>query len=96
MSERIAKLKEAVETMHHCKARHVDSEPVIDLFHGEVAWDGVVETFEIEGHPKAKRCYAWSFFKNGERQYTTVLEIPPVNSAMSAVKVAIASEAKKA
>jgi hypothetical protein len=64
VSERIAKLKEAIETMHHCKAKHVGSEPVIDLFRGEVAWDGVVETFDIEGHPRAKCCYAWSFFEN--------------------------------
>ena len=95
MSERIAKLKEAIETMHQCKAQHVRSEPVIDLFRGEVAWDGVVETFDIEGHPKTKRCYAWSFVKNGETQYTTVLEIPPVDSPQTAVKVAIASAARK-
>lgn len=76
MSERIDKLKEAVETMHRCNATHVNSEPVIDLFRGEVAWDGVVATFDLEGHPKAKRCYAWSFIENGEPQYTTVLEIP--------------------
>jgi len=94
VSERIAKLKEAVETMHHCKAHHVRSEPVIDLFRGEVAWDGVVEMFDIEGHPKAKRCYAWSFLQDGETQYTTVLEIPPVDSAESAVKVAIAARVR--
>ncbi len=94
MSERIAKLKEAIEAMHHCEARHVRSEPVIDLFRGEVAWDGVVETFDIEGHPKAKRCYAWSFLENGEPQYTTVLEIPPVDSPESAVKVAVASKGR--
>ena len=95
MNERIAKLKEAIETMHHCKAQHVRSEPVIDLFRGEVAWDGVVSTFDIQGHPKAKRCYAWSFLQDGEPQYTTVLEIPPVDSPESAVKVAIASKARK-
>ena len=95
MSERIAKLKEAIETMHRCKAQHVRSEPVIDLFRGEVAWDGVVETFDIEGHPKAKRCYAWSFPENGEPKYTTVLEIPPVDSPESAVKVAIAATSRK-
>jgi len=32
--------------------------------------------------------------KNGETQYTTVLEIPPVDSPQSAVKVAIASKAR--
>lgn len=66
MSERIAKIKEAIETMHGCKARHIASEPVIELFRGEVAWDGVVETFEITGHPKAKRCHAWSYEETGE------------------------------
>ena len=95
MSERIDKLRDAIETMHKCKAQHVSSEPVIDLFRGEVAWDGIVETFNIEGHPKAKRCYAWSFLENGETQYTTVLEIPPVDSAETAVKVAIAAKGRK-
>jgi hypothetical protein len=65
------------------------------IFRGEVAWDGIVETFDIEGHSKAKRCYAWSFLENGEPQYTTVLEIPPVDSPQSAVKVAIAAKARK-
>jgi hypothetical protein len=80
--------------MHHCKAQHVRSQAVIDLFRGMVAWDGVVETFNIKGHPKAKRCYVWSFVENGETQYTTVLEIPPVDSARSAVKMAIAAKAR--
>jgi hypothetical protein len=39
-------------------------------------------------------CYAWSFLENGKPEYTTVLEIPPVDSAESAVKVAIASKAR--
>ena len=95
MSERIDKLLEAIETMHKCKARHVRSERVTERFRGEVAWDGVVETFDIDGHPKAKRCYAWSFSENGEPKYTTVLEIPPVDSPESAVKVAIASKTQR-
>ena len=91
MSERIAQLKGAVETMHHCTARHVESKPVIELFRGKVAWDGVVEAFELTGHPHAKRCYAWSYMEKGEPQYVTVLEIPPVDSAETAVKIAIAA-----
>jgi hypothetical protein len=94
MSERIDKLKGAIETMHHCTASHVASEPVIELFNGEVAWDGVVETFELGGHPKAKRCHAWSYEEGGETQFVTVLELPPVDSAESAVKVAIAAQAR--
>ena len=66
MSKRIDKLRDAIETMHKCKARHVSSKAVFDLFRRKVAWGGVVETFNIEGHPKAKRCYAWAFVKDGE------------------------------
>lgn len=95
MSERIERVRQAVETMHKCTARHVASEPVIELFRGEVAWDGVVETFELQGHPKAKRCHAWTYDEGGEAQYVTVLEIPPVDSAETAVKVAIAAKARQ-
>ena len=95
MSDRIAKLKEAIETMHRCKAVHVSSEAVIELFRGEVAWDGVVETFALTGHPRAKRCHAWSYKENGGTQFVAVLELPPVDSPETAVKVAIAAESKK-
>jgi hypothetical protein len=94
MSQRIEQLRQAVETMHKCKARHVESKPVIELFRGKVAWDGVVEAFELTGHPHAKRCYAWSYEDNGEPQYVTVLEIPPVDSAETAVKIATAAGGK--
>jgi hypothetical protein len=94
MSERVENLRQAIETMHKCKARHVESKPVIELFQGKVAWDGVVEAFELTGHPHAKRCYAWSYMDKGEPQYVTVLEIPPIDSAETAVKIAIAAEGK--
>ena len=94
MTERIEKLREVVETMHHCKAVRVGSEPVIELFKGQIAWDGVVEIFDLIGHPKAKRCYAWAHIEDGEPQYTTVLEIPPVNSPESALEASIATKAR--
>jgi len=58
-------------------------------------WEGVVESFALTGHPKAKRCYAWSYQDNGETQYVNVLEIPPVVSAKTAVQAAIVSGAQK-
>ena len=94
MSERVERLKSAVELAHHCVARHLGSEEVSDLFRGEVAWDAVVATFALEGHPKAKRCYAWSFIEDGETHYTTMLEIPPVDSPESAVRVSIATQGR--
>jgi hypothetical protein len=95
MSERIEQLRLAVETMHHCKARHEASTPILETFRNQKVWEGVVESFALTGHPKAKRCYAWSFQDNGESQYVTALEIPPVESPITAVRAAIAAEVKK-
>ena len=81
--------------MHKCKARHVDDKLVIELFRGEAAWDGVVAVFRLEGHPRAKRCHACYYTDDKvEPQYTTVLEIPPVDSAETAVKIAIATRGR--
>lgn len=94
MTEHIANLKKAIETAHGCRAIHIDSEPVIDLFNGQIAWEGIVETFELRGHPEARRCYAWAYRENGQPQHTIVLESPPVDSPESAVKMAIENKAK--
>jgi len=95
MSTRIEKLKDAVEAAHECKAVHKGSNIVVDLFRDKVSWDGVVEVFDLEGHPKAKHCYAWSYIARNDVQYVTVLELPPVDSAESAVRVAVATGQQK-
>jgi len=92
MSERLAQLQVAVESMHGCPAQHVASKPVVEFHRGSVLWEGDVETFELTGHSQAKRCYAWVHVDLGEPQYFTVLEIPPVDSAESAVKIALKAE----
>ena len=91
----IAKLQEAIRATHGCESRHVATKPVEERFRGEVAWQGRVEVFELTGHPKAKRCYAWGYDDNGTQRSTAVLELPPVDSAETAVKVAIAAKAKE-
>lgn len=95
MSERIENLRTAIETMHGCKAAYERSVVVVERFKKRTVWEGVVESFALTGHPKAKRCYAWSYQDNGETQYMNVLEIPPVTSPQTAVKVAIASGSQK-
>ena len=64
---------------------------------GETVWQGEVEVFNLRGHPTAKRCYAWahSSGENGKgKRYVAVLELPPVDSAQNAVKVALVDEIK--
>ena len=91
MSPRIERLLDAVQVMHRCKAEHDQSVPVREMFGQSVAWEGVVEVFNLTGHPKAKRCYAWSYQGNKEEQFVTVLEIPPVVSPQTAVRASIAA-----
>lgn len=95
MSQRIDKLREAVEVMHKCKAAHAGSTPIPEMFGPKVVWEGVVESFDIAGHPKANRCHAWAFTDDkGEAQYVTVLEIPPVKDPRTAVQAAIVAKTK--
>lgn len=89
MSERINDIRSAVETGHQCLARHAASIPVREMFGDKVAWEGVVEVFDLLRHPDAIRCYAWRFWDGNEQRYVTVLERPPVDSPQTAVRAAI-------
>jgi hypothetical protein len=95
--EYIERLQMVIRQLHKADSAHVESVPVTEVFRGQIAWKGVVEVFNLSGHAKAKRCYAWSHRagKNGaDERFVAVLEIPPVTSPETAVKVAIAAEAK--
>lgn len=82
--------------MHGCDSLHVKSVPVKEVFEGKTAWQGTVDVFDLIGHQKAKRAYAWSYRDGDQTKSITVLQIPPVTSPQTAVQVAIAAKAKKA
>ena len=93
----LARLQTAVQHLHGCAAVHRETVPVHEVFRGETVWKGEVEVYDLAGHPKAKRAYAWSHpdGKNDERErFVAVLEIPPVDSAQRAVQVQIVKDAK--
>jgi hypothetical protein len=92
---KIADLQKAVHKLHGCDATWIATVPVREEWKGATAWEGVVHVFELNGHPRAKRCYVWNYDEGGESHYTTVLELPPVTDAESAVKVAIAAKARR-
>jgi hypothetical protein len=95
----LARLQVAVSQLCNCGAVWRESVPVTEIFLGKTIWRGEVEVFDLTGHPKAKRAYGWSHPEGtdnkGER-FVTVLEIPPVDSPQTAVKIAIYSDIKKA
>ncbi len=96
MSKRIEDIRLVVEVMHDCTAKHECSVLVVEMFGKDKIWEGVVETFTLTGHPKAERCYAWSFADDdAEPRHIAVLEKPPVYSPHTAVRAAIASGQQK-
>jgi hypothetical protein len=94
----LARLQVAITHLHKCGATWRESVLVTEIFRGKTIWQGDVEVFDLAGHPKAKRAYGWSHPEGadnkGER-FVTVLEIPPVDSPQTAVKVSIVSDIKK-
>jgi hypothetical protein len=84
--------------LHNCGATWRETVPVREIFNGKTIWQGEVEVFDLAGHPKAKRAYGWSHPEGddnkGER-FVAVLEIPPVNSPQTAVKISIVADIKK-
>jgi hypothetical protein len=92
--EYIERLEQVIVHLHKADPKHVGSVPVEEIFKGKTLWKGDVEVFDLTGHPKAKRCYGWTY---GEpEQFITILELPPVTDAQSAVKVGVSYQIKKA
>jgi hypothetical protein len=57
----IAGFQEAIRAPHGAESLWVETVPVKEIFQGRTSWDGEVEVFDITGHPRAKRCYAWRY-----------------------------------
>jgi hypothetical protein len=91
----IEELRDVIKKLHGVDSRHVESVPVKETFKGKTVWDGAVEVFELIGHPKAPKVYAWAHDTDNPKQprkHVTVLHIPPVVSPLLAVRAAIVQE----
>jgi hypothetical protein len=80
-----------VEALHGGRATWTKDVPVTETFRGEVVWSGVVQVYRLEGHPEARRAYAWSEPVEGSdrRRVFAVLEAGPVRSAAEAVRASL-------
>lgn len=78
--------------MHGCQAKHLQTSHVVESIAGQEVWSGQIEVFELTGHPKANKAFAWGYEdEKGEIQYIAVLNVPPITSPREAVQAAIAS-----
>src|ERR1044072_3380576 len=93
--EYLAELRSTIRRIHRCQASHSRTEAVKEIVNGQVMWEGNVEVFALLGHDHALRCYAWGYLdEQGKWEVTTVLAIPPVISASSAVIAAFVARGK--
>ena len=87
-------LKRAVENQHGCTATLLQSVPVKETFDGKTVWDGIAHVFSIDGHPKARKAYAWPspIAGSDKRRFFAVLHLPPVTSPAEAVRAAMVAK----
>src|SRR5271154_2415484 len=95
----IEELKGVIHKLHGATATHRASVPVKEVWLDQVVWDGIVEVFDLHGHPKANTVYAWSQDADNPDKPTyhfTVLHVPPVVSPETALRAVIAQEFRNA
>ena len=95
----IEELQSVIHRLHGVHSTHVQSVRVKEEFQGQTVWDGIVEVFELHGHPKATHAFAWTHETHDPKQpkrSVTVLKIPPAVSPETAVRVAIMQELRDA
>jgi hypothetical protein len=92
----IERLKKAIQDLHGCDSKHMQAVHVHETFQGNVVWDGDVEVFLLENHPEAGTAYAWSYeTDSGETRYVAILGLPPVDTAINAVRAYIVAQTQK-
>ena len=96
MSAYIEELKDAIRHIHGVETTHVSSVPVKEIFEGRTVWEGIVEVFDLHGHPTASIVYAWMQKPESPEspRHVTVLHVDPVTSPELAVRAAIVQEVR--
>jgi hypothetical protein len=95
----IDELKTIIHKLHGATATHRESVPVTEIFQGQTVWHGIVEVFDLKGHPKTDKVYAWSHETDdpaNPKRHVTVLHIPPAISPITAVRAFIVQEFRNA
>src|ERR1700679_1589764 len=91
----IEEVREVIRHLHGVESIHVSSIPIKETFQGRTVWEGVVEVFDLIGHPSASKLYAWSHATDdpeNPRRHVTVLHSHSVTSPILAVRAAIIQE----
>jgi hypothetical protein len=77
MDVSVDQFQRAVKGQHGGNAVLVEALPLKEVWNGQDGPEGVIHIFDLEGHPKATRAYAWSSPIEGsdKRQFYAVLHL---------------------
>ena len=88
----IEELRAAIRSLHGAESTHRESVPVKETWQGQTIWEGVVEVFNLHGHPKTDTVYAW-LHDTGDPDAAalpvTVLHLHPALSPVTAIRAFI-------
>lgn len=82
-------LQEAVQRLHKCQALHLETVLVHEKFQDKTIWQGEVEVFKLNGHPRSTRCFAWIQQDGHSIRYVALLDSAGVTSPATAVRASI-------
>jgi hypothetical protein len=90
----IEELQDVIRRLHGVESSHVESVPIKEAFEGKTIWEGIVEVFELHGHPNAPKAYAWAYETDNPKKprHVIVLHLGTVTSPLLAVRAAIVKE----
>ena len=94
MSDDTEGLKAEIEREHGGTATFIGVEPVTAMWHGLIAWQGVVQIYALTGDSQFKTVYAWLAHADGSgnrRRVYTALRAGEVDTPWDAVNAAIAA-----
>jgi hypothetical protein len=90
----IEHLQQVIQELHGVAATYRENVPIKEKWKGRTIWDGVVEVFDLHGHPETDTVYAW-LHDTGDPANplpVTVLHIDPALSPAKAVRAFIVQE----
>jgi hypothetical protein len=91
VNQDVQELQDTIRRLHGVESAHLKTVHLRESFDGKTVWEGDVEVFELQGHPKAKQVYAWihGLDDTKAKRHVTVLVVPPITSPEAAVKAVI-------
>lgn len=92
----IERLQKTVLDLHGYDGIHIRTIHLDEVFEGKPVCTGDVEEFLIIDHPNAVRAYAWSYKDElGETKSVAILGVPPIVTAVDAVRAYVALQSRE-